>query len=71
MLNDQPAYALFDAFKNKNIYTFALTKGAKGGVTYYEEAAMRPDIVLKDLVTILHPEVDLNHKLYFFKPLTD
>jgi len=71
MLADQPAYDLFDAFKNKQVYTFALTKGAKGGVIYYEEAAMRPDIVLKDLVTILHPEINLNHKPYFFKPLTD
>lgn len=71
MLADQPAYALFTAFKNKQVYTFGLTKGAKGGVTYYEEASMRPDIVLKDLVTILHPELQLNHKIYFFKPLTD
>ncbi|MDP5078335.1 MAG: ABC transporter substrate-binding protein [Nonlabens sp.] len=71
MLADQPAYALFDAFKNKQVYTFALAKGEKGGVTYYEEASMRPDIVLKDLVKILHPEVALNHSLYFFKPLND
>ena len=69
MKNDQNAYTLFDAFKNKKIYTFALNKGAKGGVTYYEEAAMRPDLVLKDLVKILHPEVDLDHELYFFSPL--
>lgn len=71
MLADQPAYALFNAFKNKQVYTFALTTGAKGGVTYYEEAAMRPDIVLKDLVSILHPEVKLAHTPYFFKPLTN
>lgn len=69
MLEDSKTYELFDAFKNKEVYTFALTKGEKGGVTYYEEAHMRPDIVLKDLISILHPEVDLDHELYFFKPL--
>jgi iron complex transport system substrate-binding protein len=69
MLADNMSYVLFDAFKNKQIYTHALTVGAKGGVTYYEEASMRPDLVLKDLVKILHPELELDHELYFFKPL--
>lgn len=71
MLADNKSYALFDAFKNKQVYTHALTIGAKGGVTYYEEASMRPDLVLKDLVKILHPELLLDHELYFFKPLED
>ncbi len=71
MLEDNKSYQLFDAFKNKKVYTHALTVGKKGGVTYYEEASMRPDLVLKDLVKILHPELELNHKLYFFKPLNE
>jgi iron complex transport system substrate-binding protein len=71
MQNDQKAYTLFDSFKNKKVYTFALNKGEKGGVTYYEEASMRPDLVLKDLVKILHPELELDHELYFFAPLED
>ena len=71
MLQDNTSYAQFDAFKNKQIYTHALTLGSKGGVTYYEEASMRPDLVLKDLVKILHPEIKLEHELYFFKKLND
>jgi iron complex transport system substrate-binding protein len=71
MQSDQKAYELFKAFKERKIYTFALNKGAKGGVTYYEEASMRPDLVLKDLVKILHPDLKLDHELYFFKPLED
>ncbi|WP_298955666.1 ABC transporter substrate-binding protein [uncultured Nonlabens sp.] len=71
MLTDNKSYGLFDAFKNKQIYTHALTLGEKGGVTYYEEASMRPDLVLKDLVKILHPKLELDHELYFFKPLED
>ncbi|WP_124980557.1 ABC transporter substrate-binding protein [Nonlabens xiamenensis] len=69
MIQDQPAYAQFQAFQEKKIYTFALNKGARGGITYYEEAHMKPDVVLKDLVKILHPELDLDHQLYFFHPL--
>jgi len=71
MQRDSNTYSLFDAFENQQVYTFSLTKGEKGGITYYEEASMRPDIVLKDLVKILHPEVALDHQLYFFKPLED
>ena len=63
------AYAGFDAFKNKNVYSFTTKKGATGGVLYYELAPNRPDIVLKDIIKILHPEVLPEHELYFFSPL--
>ena len=63
------AYAGFDAFKNQNVYSFTTKKGATGGVLYYELAPNRPDIVLKDIIKILHPEVLPEHELYFFSPL--
>jgi iron complex transport system substrate-binding protein len=62
-------YLQFDAFKNKNIYTFANTVGETGGNLYYELAPQRPDIVLKDLIHILHPGLLPEHKPFFFKPL--
>ncbi len=68
MLADNDSYKLFEAFKNKQLYTFALKKGATGGVIYYEEASMRPDLVLKDLIEILHGDATAEN-LYFFDPL--
>jgi iron complex transport system substrate-binding protein len=62
-------YLQFEAFKNKNIYTFANTKGATGGLLYYELAPNRPDLVLKDLIHIFHPTLLPEHELFFFKPL--
>ena len=62
-------YQQFNAFKNKKIYTFAHTKGITGGLLYYELAPQRPDLVLKDLVHIFHPELLPNHIPYFFTPL--
>jgi len=62
-------YLQFDAFKNKKIYTFSKTKGETGGLLYYELAPQRPDLVLKDLIHIFHPELLPNHQLFFFKPL--
>ena len=62
-------YQQFKAFNNKNVFTFANTKGATGGLLYYELAPQRPDLVLKDLVHIFHPEVLPDHTTYFFTPL--
>lgn len=70
MAFDNSSYKLFKAFKNKKIYTLAMRKGATGGVIFYEEAAMRPDLILKDLISIFHgdPNVD---ELYFLDPLEE
>ncbi|SDE65980.1 iron complex transport system substrate-binding protein [Pricia antarctica] len=62
-------YLQFDAFKNQNIYSYAGNTGETGGVLYYELAPQRPDLVLKDLIHIFHPELLPDHELFFFKPL--
>jgi iron complex transport system substrate-binding protein len=63
------AYTQFDAFKNKNVYSFSSLKGETGGVIYFELAPNRPDLVLKDLVKILHPDLLPDYELYFFRAL--
>lgn len=69
-MNDSyPHYSSFDAFKNKKVYSFALTKGPTGGLLFYEMAPSRPDIILKDMVKILHPESATDHELFFYQPL--
>jgi iron complex transport system substrate-binding protein len=70
MRNASPHYAEFKPFKNENIYTFAKTTGETGGVLYYELGPNRPDLVLKDLIHIFHPEVLPNYEPVFFKPLS-
>ncbi|TLP79122.1 ABC transporter substrate-binding protein [Maribacter sp. ACAM166] len=62
-------YLQFEAFKNKQVYTFANTLGETGGNLYYELAPQRPDLVLRDLIHILHPGLLPNHEPFFFKPL--
>jgi ABC-type Fe3+-hydroxamate transport system, periplasmic component len=67
--NVNPHHRQFVAFTNKKIYSNAMEKGAKGGLIFYEQAPQRPDIVLKDFIAILHPELLLDHELRFIKPL--
>lgn len=62
-------YKQFDAYKNKKVFTFAKTEGATGGLLYYELAPHRPDLVLKDLIHIFHPDLLPDYQPYFFKPL--
>ncbi len=62
-------YTSFEAFKTKNIYSFTNTKGATGGVLYYELGTTRPDLILRDLIKIGHPELLEGYTPYFFKRL--
>lgn len=62
-------YINFDAFKNKSIYSVSNTTGETGGVLYYELGIARPDLVLKDVIKICHPELLPDYKPFFFKKL--
>ncbi len=69
MLDANPHYSQFKAFQNKNVYSFSGRKGKTGGILYYELAPNRPDIVLKDIVKILHPDLLVAYKPFFFEKL--
>ncbi len=62
-------YQQFKAFRDRKVYTYARTTGATGGLLYYELGPNRPDLVLKDLIHIFHPELLPDHEPFFFKPL--
>ncbi|RWX01042.1 ABC transporter substrate-binding protein [Flavobacterium cerinum] len=69
MTDSNPHYGEFKAFKTHNVYSFSTKKGKKGGLIYYELAPNRPDLVLKDMISILHPDVLPDYKLHFFEKL--
>jgi iron complex transport system substrate-binding protein len=62
-------YTKFKAFQDRKVYSSNLVKGSTGGVLYYELAPNRPDLVLKDLIKLVHPELLANYQPYFFKSL--
>ncbi|MGG8496871.1 ABC transporter substrate-binding protein [Tenacibaculum sp. TC6] len=59
-------YKEFDAFTHNTIYTIAHKKGETGGLIYFEQSPIRPDLVLKDLIKITNPEVLPDYELTFF-----
>ena len=69
IIKNNKNYQFFKAVENKNVYSFSTKKGKTGGVIYYELAPNRPDLVLKDMIKILHPELLPNYELFFFEQL--
>ena len=62
-------YPRFKPFQEKQVYTSNARKGSKGGSEFLELGYLRPDIILKDLVKIAHPELLKEHELYFHTKL--
>jgi iron complex transport system substrate-binding protein len=62
-------YTQFKPFVSKQVYTYNARQGAKGGSEFLELGYLRPDLILKDLVKIAHPELLPQHQLFFHKRL--
>ena len=69
MLQSNNYYNAFSAFKNDAIYTYAANKGATGGLIYFEKSPTRPDLVLKDIIKITHPNLLPKYNLTFFNKM--
>ena len=62
-------YELFEAYQEQRIYNYNKRIGENGGFDFFESAYARPDIVLADLIRILHPELLPNHMNYYFQKI--
>lgn len=51
------------------VYNNTLRGGVQGGSDFWEGGVIRPDVVLADLVRILHPELIEEHTLHYYKEL--
>lgn len=69
MRQADPRYANFKAMQQGKVYTYTHRKGATGGFEYFELGYMRPDLILKDLIKIFHPEQLPDYEPYFYEKL--
>jgi iron complex transport system substrate-binding protein len=51
------------------VFNYHRRIGATGGFEYLELGGARPDLVLADLIKILHPELVPGYQSTFFKKL--
>ena len=62
-LNDLPC------FKNDNLFNNNKRITAKGGNDYWESGSLYPHLILKDIATILHPELFSDNELLFYRKI--
>ncbi|MGS0687060.1 ABC transporter substrate-binding protein [Nakamurella sp. GG22] len=69
-LAEEPRFAEFEAFKTGNVWNAAKDVTPSGGNNFYELGVVRPDLILGDLVAILHPDQAPGHEYAFYLKLS-
>lgn len=65
---DNPRFVRAKAVREGRVYSSDRRATAKGGSDFWESAVVNPDVVLRDLVAILHPELNLvSEELTYYK----
>ncbi len=64
-----PRFADFAAFQAARIYNNNARLNEQGGNDYWEGGLANPDVVLADLVKILHPDLLPDHQLVYYRHL--
>lgn len=67
LLNADPRYGDFTAFKEGKLYNHHKRSTAIGGSDFFESAIVLPHLVLNDLIQLLHPSD--SDSLYYYQPL--
>lgn len=63
-----PKFADAKSVREKTVYNNNLRLTPTGGNDYWESAVVRPDVVLRDLIHIFHPEL-VSDSLYYYRCL--
>jgi iron complex transport system substrate-binding protein len=66
MLDDEPRYAEFKAYRQGQVWVYERRLNAQGGNDYWSRSITHPDIVLADLVKIFHPRLTPEHALEWY-----
>lgn len=69
MLGQDGRYGSFNSFKNDQVYNYNKRIGPNGGYDFFESGYSRPDLVLADLIKILHPDALPDYETVYFQKL--
>ena len=61
--------AEISAFKQRKVYNNNMRMTPGGGSDFWESGVMNPNIILKDLIKIFHPQIVDDHRLVYFHQL--
>ena len=60
---------LFEAAKSHRVYNYNKRTTPSGGNDFWETAVARPDILLKDVIKVLHPELFPTYETFYIDQL--
>jgi len=56
-------------FKTRNLYNNNKRVNKSGGNDYWEGGTLRPHLILKDIASILHPDLFPDHELFYYQKI--
>jgi iron complex transport system substrate-binding protein len=71
VIAEDARYARMLPFKNQRMWGNDKRVNATGGSDYFETAVVRPDLVLADLISVLHPQLLPNHTTIWYRQIKD
>ncbi len=63
-----PQLKVLPVFRSGNVYNSIKRTNKLGGNDFYESGAVKPNLILKDLVKIFYPD-SIEHELVYFQKL--
>lgn len=69
LLADNPRFKDIPAVRNGRVYNNNARVTLDGGSDFWESGTVRPHVVLKDMISIFHPELLPGHELYYFRQI--
>lgn len=69
LINKDRKYNLLKAVKNKRVFNNRNRTTATGGNDYFESAIANPDLILRDIIKALHPDMFQDNQFTYLKPL--
>jgi len=69
MREDEPRYAEFKAYRQGQVWTYEHPVTRGGGNDYWSRSVTHPDLVLSDLVKIIHPQLAADHAFEWYSKL--
>jgi iron complex transport system substrate-binding protein len=66
LVRQEPRYAAFKAFRTRQVWVYERLLEPSGANEYWTRSITHPDLVLADLVGILHPELMPGHRFEWY-----
>lgn len=69
LISKNPKFKDVPSVLTGNVYNNNARQGTMGGSDFWESGTVSPQIILRDMIKILHPELLPEHELYYFQKL--